>query len=312
MDVSFAAYERCMLCPRRCGARRTDGRAGVCGCTSALRVARAALHFWEEPPISGESGSGAIFFSGCPLRCIFCQNEKISHEGYGIEVTAERLATMMIELQAQGALNINLVTPLHFAPHLCVAIDLARADGLTLPIVCNTSGYETAELVHAMADRIDVWLTDFKYASSAVARRLSAAADYPQMASDALDAMLASLRRQGGRALNEDGTMLRGIIVRHLVLPGHVGDSMAVVDRVWEIAGNEVDLSIMNQYTPNKRCRSLSGPLAHGLDEDEYDLVVCRADEVGFQNIWWQEGGTVSESFVPDFDATGVLSTARR
>ena len=312
MDVSFAAYERCMLCPRRCGARRTDGRAGVCGCTSALRVARAALHFWEEPPISGESGSGAIFFSGCPLRCIFCQNEKISHEGYGIEVTAERLATMMIELQAQGALNINLVTPLHFAPHLCVAIDLARADGLTLPIVCNTSGYETAELVHAMADRIDVWLTDFKYASSAVARRLSAAADYPQVASDALDAMLASLRRQGGRALNEDGTMLRGIIVRHLVLPGHVGDSMAVVDRVWEIAGNEVDLSIMNQYTPNKRCRSLSGPLAHGLDEDEYDLVVCRADEVGFQNIWWQEGGTVSESFVPDFDATGVLSTARR
>ncbi|MBR3314754.1 MAG: radical SAM protein [Atopobiaceae bacterium] len=312
MDVSFAAYERCMLCPRRCGARRTDGRAGVCGCTSALRVARAALHFWEEPPISGESGSGAIFFSGCPLRCIFCQNEKISHEGYGIEVTAERLATMMIELQAQGALNINLVTPLHFAPHLCVAIDLARADGLTLPIVCNTSGYETAELVHAIADRIDVWLTDFKYASSAVARRLSAAADYPQVASDALDAMLASLRRQGGRALNEDGTMLRGIIVRHLVLPGHVGDSIAVVDRVWEIAGNEVDLSIMNQYTPNKRCRSLSGPLAHGLDEDEYDLVVCRADEVGFQNIWWQEGGTVSESFVPDFDATGVLSTARR
>ena len=310
MSVSFAAYEHCTLCPRRCGASRAKGMTGVCGCTSTLRVARAALHFWEEPPISGESGSGAIFFSGCPLRCIFCQNERISHKGYGIEVTTRRLAEMMLELQAQGALNINLVTPLHYAPHVCAAIDLARADGLTLPIVCNTSGYENAELVRAMANRVDIWLTDFKYASSSVARKLSAAADYPQVASEALASMLASLRRQGGRALDEDGAMTRGIIVRHLVLPGHIDDSIDVINRVWELAGNEVDLSVMNQYTPNKRCRSRSGPLAHGLNEDEYDLVVCRADEVGFQNIWWQEGGTVSESFVPDFDATGVLSPA--
>ena len=307
MELSLNAYDTCTLCPRRCGAKRLAGNRGICGCDASLRIARAALHFWEEPPVSGEAGSGAIFFSGCPLRCIFCQNETISHQGFGIEVDTDRLAQMMLELQDQGALNINLVTPFHYAPHVRAAIMLARERGLSLPMVCNTSGYENAHLVRAMADVIDVWLTDFKYHSDDLASKLSGARDYPEVATAALREMLVSLKARGGRKLSPDGAMLQGIIVRHLVLPEHADDSCKVVEDLWELAGNDVDISIMNQYTPNERCRSLAGPLSHGITEDEYDLVVCHADEVGFENIWWQEGGTVSESFVPAFDATGVL-----
>ena len=301
------AYEACRLCPRRCGARRAAGVPGRCGMSSELRVARSALHLWEEPPISGEAGSGAIFFSGCPLRCVFCQNHEISSEGFGLPVTTARLAEMMLELQGQGALNINLVTPLHFAPHVRDAVGMAREAGLALPIVCNTSGYELAEVVRSLADVVDVWLTDFKYADGALAGTLSAAPDYPEVAAEALAAMVDSVRAAGGRSLGEDGSMRRGVIVRHLVLPGHADDSCAVLDRVWEIAGNEADLSVMNQYTPNEACRRAGGALSHGVSEEEYEIVLCHADDLGFERIWWQEGGTVSESFVPAFDATGVV-----
>lgn len=306
MDLDFNAYVQCELCPRRCHARRQEGRAGLCGTSATLRVARSALHFWEEPPISGESGSGAIFFAGCPLRCVFCQNHEISQEGFGLEVTTPRLAQMMLELEAQGALNINLVTPLHFAPHVREAVRLARRAGLALPIVCNTSGYERREVVEAMSDVVDIWLTDFKYASPEISGSLSAVADYPQVAEEGLRAMLASLRRAGGRKMAEDGRMLRGIIVRHLVLPSHVEDSLSVLGKVWEICGNEVDLSVMNQYTPNEACIKAGGPLSGPLDPDDYELVLDYADALGFEHMWWQQGGTVSESFVPAFDATGV------
>lgn len=304
------AYTNCNLCPRQCGARRTDGKAGACGCDARLRVARSALHYWEEPPISGEAGSGAIFFSGCPLKCVFCQNHQISHEGTGVEVGTDRLAHMMLELEQQGALNINLVTPMHYAPHIIEATKRARAMGLSLPLVCNTSGYELDSLVKAFDGIIDIWLTDFKYASAAVARELSGAGDYPTVAKSALQEMLSSLRRHGGRHLDEDGTMLRGIVVRHLVLPAHVEDSCAVLDTVWNMCGNEVDLSIMNQYTPNESCRNAGGPLSHSLSDEEYEMVLCHADDLGFEHLWWQQGGTVSESFVPAFDATGVLEPA--
>ncbi|WP_417118663.1 radical SAM protein [Olsenella phocaeensis] len=306
MEFSSEAYASCELCPRRCHASRAAGRPGFCGASSTLRVARSALHFWEEPPISGEAGSGAIFFTGCPLRCVFCQNHQISQEGFGLEVTTPRLAQMMLELQAQGALNVNLVTPLHFAPQVREAVGLARAAGMALPVVCNTSGYELASVVEGMSDVVDVWLTDFKYASSELARSLSGAPDYPEVALSALEAMLRSLRAHGGRAEGPDGRMLRGIVVRHLVMPGHVDDSLAVLDRVWQACGNEVDLSVMNQYTPNERCRSMGGDLARSLGDDEYEAVLDHADELGFERLWWQQGGTVSESFVPGFDATGV------
>lgn len=307
MITTMEAYEACELCPRRCHARRLSGKAGVCGATASLRLARGALHLWEEPPISGERGSGAIFFTGCPLRCVFCQNHEISHEGFGLEVSTARLAQIMLELQDQQALNINLVTPLHYAPHVREAVTLARKAGLRLPIVCNTSGYERAEVIRAIADIVDIWLTDFKYASPALAGALSAAPDYPEVAAEALRAMLDSLRQAGGSLVDEEGAMQRGIIVRHLVLPGHVDDSLEVLARIWEICGNEVDLSVMNQYTPNEVCRAAGGDLARALDEDEYETVLDYADALGFERMWWQQGGTVSESFVPAFDATGVL-----
>lgn len=304
--VRPGAYDACELCPRRCGVARSAGRRGRCGMDAELRVARSALHFWEEPPVSGDAGSGAIFFSGCPLGCVFCQNHEISSGGFGLVVTTARLAEMMLELQAAGALNVNLVTPLHFAPHVREAVLLARDAGLGIPVVCNTSGYERAEVVRELADVVDAWLTDFKYASPALAGELSGAPDYPEVASEALLAMVEGVRARGGSALGEDGRMLRGVIVRHLVLPGHADDSCAVLDRVWELAGNKVDLSVMNQYTPNERCRRAGGELARAVTDEEYEIVLCHADDLGFERIWWQEGGTVSESFVPAFDATGV------
>lgn len=214
---------------------------------------------------------------------------------------------MMLELEEQGALNINLVTPLHYAPHVREAIVEAQSAGLSLPILCNTSGYELGQLVDAMADLIDIWLVDAKYASPALADELSLARDYPSVAQHALGRMLCSLRERGGRILREDGTMTQGVMVRHLVLPGHVDDSFAVLDQVWELCHNEVDLSVMNQYTPNKRCMHAGGPLSAPLDVDDYEIVLCHADELGFEHLWWQQGGTVSESFVPAFDATGVM-----
>ena len=304
--LDYTAYDRCELCPRRCHARRSEGHAGLCGTTAELRVARAALHYWEEPPVSGESGSGAIFFTGCPLRCVFCQNHEISQEGFGLPVSVGRLAQMMLELRDQGALNINLVTPLHYAPHVAQAVRMARDAGLDLPIVCNTSGYETLEAVRAMEGVVDVWLTDYKYASSRLAGALSKEPDYPEVAGAALAEMLRQLRAAGGRAEGPDGRMTRGIIVRHLVLPGHADDSCAVLDRVWKLAGNEVDISVMNQYTPNAACRLAGGDLARGVTDDEYEYVLDHSDDLGFERLWWQQGGTVSESFVPAFDATGV------
>ena len=275
---------------------------------AAPRVARSALHFWEEPPVSGETGSGAIFFSGCTLKCVFCQNAEISDGGFGLEVTPARVAAMMLELQEQGANNINLVTALHFAPTVRSAVLAAREAGLSIPVVCNTGGYERAEVVRAMADVVDVWLPDFKYADGSLAGRLSAARDYPRVAAESLAAMMEAVRAAGGRAMDENGIMQRGVIVRHLVLPGHADDSCAVLDRVWQICGNDADLSVMNQYTPNERCRRDGGELSRAVTDEEYEIVLCHADDLGFENIWWQEGGTVSESFVPAFDATGVLA----
>ena len=306
MDLDLTSYSSCELCPRRCKARRDAGDLGVCRSCDHVRIARAALHYWEEPPISGDVGSGAIFFSGCPLRCIFCQNHEISHGNAGTVVSVRRLARIMLELQEQGAANVNLVTPLHFAPHVFEAIKMARSHGLRIPTVCNTSGYERADVVRAMAEVIDIWLTDFKYATNDVARKLSGARDYPEVAHDALSAMAAGVNDRGGRAMSQDGLMQRGVIVRNLVLPGFVDESFRVLDEVWELCGDTVDMSVMSQYTPNERCLAKGGPLARKLSQEEYDLAVCHADDLGFSHIWWQDGDTADESFIPPFDETGV------
>lgn len=299
----------CELCPRRCRADRAAGECGVCGATDTLRLARAALHFWEEPPISGEAGSGTVFFSGCPLKCVYCQNHEISTGNFGIDVPPERLAQIMLELQDQGALNINLVTATHYAHLLPEAIASARARGLAIPIVYNTSGYERVEAVRELDDLVDIWLTDFKYADAGLGRALSHVPDYPSVAQGALIEMVRQLERHGGGAARADGTWTRGIIVRHLVLPGHAEDSCRVLDLIWDAVG-DVPISVMNQYTPNAAMRAAGGELARAVTREEYECVLDHADDLGFTQMFWQEGGAVDESFTPPFDTTGVLERA--
>lgn len=307
--LSTQALGSCELCPRRCGADRAHGARGVCGAADTLKIARAALHMWEEPPISGERGSGTIFFSGCPLKCVYCQNHEISTGCFGIEVPPARLVQIMLELQDQGALNINLVTATHYAHLLPQAIAAAREQGLEVPIVYNTSGYERVEAVRELGDLVDVWLVDAKYADAALGRALSHVPDYPRVASDALVEMAAQIGRRGGASWSDEGLLERGMIVRHLVIPGHADDSLRVLDRVWELVG-DVPISVMNQYTPNAAMRERGGDLARAVTEEEYELVLDHADELGFSTMYWQEGGAVDESFTPAFDTTGVLESA--
>lgn len=307
--LETASLGHCELCPRRCGANRAAGARGVCGADNSLKIARAALHYWEEPPISGERGSGTIFFSGCPLKCVYCQNHEISTGGFGIEVAPGRLAEIMLELQEQGAHNINLVTATHYAHLLPTAIGEARRRGLSIPIVYNTSGYEREEAVAELAELVDVWLVDYKYADADLGRALSHVVDYPETAARALSRMCAAVAARGGELVDADGMMQRGVIVRHLVLPGHADDSCRVLDRIWDVAG-DVPISVMNQYTPNERMRESGGELSRAVTEDEYEFVLDHADDVGFTQMFWQEGGAVDESFTPAFDTTGVLRSA--
>lgn len=264
---------------------------------------------WEEPPISGVRGSGTIFMSGCPLKCIYCQNHEISTGNFGLEITVERLIQIMLELEAQGAHNINLVTATHYAHLIPSAVAQARARGLSIPIVYNTSGYELTQAIAELGDTVDVWLTDFKYASAALGRELSHVPDYPQRAAAALAQMCAEVDRRGDELIDEDGLMQRGVIVRHLVLPGHADDSCAVLDRIHDIAG-DVPVSVMNQYTPNAAMRARGGELARAVTDEEYEYVLDHADDLGFTTMFWQEGGAVDESFTPAFDTTGILRAA--
>ena len=284
------------------------GQVGACGAGPSLTIARAALHFWEEPPISGEAGSGTIFFSGCPLKCVFCQNHEISTDVFGLEVPASRLVQIMLELQEQGANNINLVTATHWAHLLPQAITEARRAGLCIPIVYNTSGYELPEAVRELGDLVDVWLTDFKYADPALGKAFSRVSDYPAVATAALEQMALELDRRGG-ILVENDLVKRGIIVRHLVLPGHADDSLRALDLIWNTVG-DVPVSVMNQYTPNAQMRRLGGDLARAVTQEEYERVLDHADDLGFTHMFWQEGGAVDESFTPAFDTTGVLTPA--
>lgn len=313
---------QCELCPRRCGVDRSLGERGFCGAPDALYVARSALHFWEEPPISGERGSGTIFFTYCPLRCSYCQNASLALGAHGREVTCEDLVAMMLDLQQQGALNINCVTPTHYAPAIREALRQARAAGLALPSVWNTSGYETVEAIEANQDVVDIYLTDFKYASSARAQAYSGAPDYVDVAIAALDAMVATVGETSYDEVDDMPRMLRGVIVRHLLLPGGLEDSKAVVRLIHERYGSAVCLSLMNQYTPLlaslaqegdvRACKVLAKhpELGEGTRDEDYERLLDYADTLGVEDYFWQEGGTDSESFIPSFDFTGVITTA--
>lgn len=302
--------EQCMICPRACGANRAAGQIGVCGADDRLMVARAALHFWEEPPVSGESGSGTIFFSHCPLHCVYCQNASIAAGEAGAEVTLDRLVQMMLELQAQGALNINFVTPTHYTPWIVPAVAAARKQGLKLPIVWNTSGYETVETVRNLADTVDVWLVDFKYAAGETAAAYSHAPDYPEIAIAAIDEMLAISGEPQYDEFDGQERMTKGVIIRHLLLPGHVEESALAVSLLHERYDQRARLSIMNQYTPvispDSPAAMRYPNLLERVDDEYYDALLDFADELGVQDYFWQDGPADLESFIPAFDLTGV------
>ena len=304
MPTSFDIPSRCALCPRRCGADRAAGQAGCCGAAGTLKVARAALHFWEEPCISGTRGSGTVFFSGCALKCCYCQNYPISAESFGREITVERLAEIFLELQGQGAHNINLVTPGQWQPWIIAALDKARADGLRLPIVCNTGGYETAESVARWQGYIDIWLADLKYVSPALSAQLSAAPDYFAAAKTAIEAMMA----QAGRPVcDAEGMMQRGVILRHLALPGHIDDSFAVLDQM--AAWNDADPgcfipSLMSQYTPFYKAKEAG--IGRRITTYEYRRVVNYAVDKGLAAGYMQQRSSAKEEYTPAFDLSGV------
>lgn len=317
------ALSTCDLCPRLCGADRAAGKRGACGADGRLMVARAALHFWEEPPISGSRGSGTVFFAHCPLRCVYCQNAVIAAGEAGAEVSVERLGEMCLELQEQGALNVNFVTPTHYAPEARAAVAWARERGLALPVVWNTSGYETVAAVRANEGTVDAYLTDFKYADAELARRYSHAPDYPEVALAALEAMVEEAGRPTFDEVDGEPRLTGGVVVRHLMLPGALEDSKRVVRLVHERFGDAVLLSLMNQYTPVLADAAKAGDaraaatldrcpeLAERVSDDEYELLLDYADELGVEDYFWQQGGAAEDSFIPAFDLSGVWEPDR-
>lgn len=293
---------QCVLCPRGCRSDRAYGGIGFCGETNTVRLARAALHMWEEPCISGEAGSGTVFFTGCVLRCVFCQNNKIADGTVGKEVSIERLAQIFLELQDKGANNINLVTPTHFVPQIVKALELSKKEGLVLPIVYNTGSYETVDTIKQLDGLVDIYLPDLKYFSGEISRKYSFAEDYFNVASKAIGEMFS----QVGTPVFENGLMKKGVIVRHLVLPNQVDDSKSVIRHLYETYGDNIFISIMNQYTPMDGIGEKYPELARTVTVDEYDEVVDYAIEIGVENGFIQEGETAKDSFIPDFDLEGV------
>ena len=296
---------KCDLCPRKCLTDRAKGEKGICGQTDKLKVARAALHFWEEPCISGEAGSGAVFFSGCPLHCVFCQNENIANGTVGKEISVERLAEIFLELQEKGANNINLVTPGRFVPQITKALDQAKQEGLKLPIVYNTSSYETVETIKRLEGYVDIYLPDFKYMSSVLSRKYSHAPDYAKVAKEAIAEMVRQTKEAQFVDGDEDNLILKGTIVRHLMLPGCMEDSKRILKYLHETYGNTIYISIMNQFTPLSNLEKYP-ELNRKITVEEYDALVDYAIDIGIENGFIQEGDTAEESFIPAFDCEGV------
>lgn len=293
-------YKKCTLCPRRCGADRTKVR-GRCGQTATLYAARASLYMWEEPCISGKNGSGTVFFSGCPLGCVYCQNSDIASSRAGVPIDANRLAEIFLEMQDRGAHNINLVTPTHFAPHIIRALDMASE--LKIPVLYNTSGYETVETLRMLDGYVDIYLPDFKYMDARIAEKYSCAPDYPETAKAALAEMV---RQTDACEFDADGILRRGTIVRHLVLPGYTQNSRDVIEYLYNTYGNDIYMSIMSQYTPMPRAADYP-EINRRVTDEEYDALVDFAAGIGVENAFVQEGEAASESFIPAFDGEGII-----
>lgn len=308
MQTQKTSYASCTLCPRACHVDRTAGQKGRCHVDARIRVARAALHMWEEPCLSGRSGSGAVFFSGCALGCIFCQNREIASGKAGLVISEARLAEIFLELQEKGANNINLVTAGHYVPQVIRALACAKSQGLRIPIVYNSSGYEKAETLRQLEGLIDIYLPDLKYLTPELAAAYSHAPDYPQYAMEAIAEMV----RQQPQAefMPENRTeaspiMRRGVIVRHLLLPGHVREAKKVVGYLHETYGDQIYISMMNQYTPMSE-KFAAPNLNRRVTKREYERLLDYAAEIGVENGFYQEGATADESFIPEFDYEGV------
>ena len=295
-------YENCLLCPRKCGINRRTGQTGVCGVSSEIKVARAALHYWEEPCISGKRGSGAVFFSGCSLHCVFCQNREISDGKEGKVISKERLSDIFMELAGKGANNINLVTPGQYIPDIVWAVNDAKSRGMKLPIIYNTSGYENVTELKLLEGIVDVYLPDFKYMDSTLSARYSRAKDYPSVAKQALSEMV----RQQPDVVIDDATGLiqKGVIVRQLLLPGHVNYAKAVLKYLYDTYHDHVYISMMSQFTPI--ALKDYPEINRTVTKREYERLVNYALEIGITNAFIQEGDVAKDSFIPAFDCEGV------
>lgn len=295
-------YENCLLCPRKCGINRSTGQTGVCGVSSEIKVARAALHYWEEPCISGKRGSGAVFFSGCSLHCVFCQNREISDGKEGKVISKERLSDIFMEFADKGANNINLVTPGQYIPDIVWAVNDAKSRGMKLPIIYNTSGYENVTELKLLEGIVDVYLPDFKYMDSTLSARYSRAKDYPSIAKQALSEMV----RQQPDVVIDDATGLiqKGVIVRQLLLPGHVNDAKAVLKYLYDTYHDHVYISMMSQFTPI--ALKDYPEINRTVTRREYERLVDYALEIGITNAFIQEGDVAKDSFIPAFDCEGV------
>lgn len=295
-------YENCLLCPRKCGINRAAGQTGVCGVSAEIRVARAALHYWEEPCISGEKGSGAVFFSGCSLHCVFCQNREISDGKAGKIISKERLRDIFLELKAKGANNINLVTPGQYIPDIVWAVRDARRYGMELPIVYNTSGYENADELKQLEGIVDVYLPDFKYMDSALSAKYSRAKDYPSVAKQAISEMV---RQQPGVVIDDaTGLIQKGVIVRQLLLPGHVNDAKVILKYLHDTYQDSIYISMMSQFTPI--ALKDYPEINRTVTRREYERLIDYAIKIGITNAFIQEGNVAKDSFIPAFDCEGV------
>lgn len=294
-------YNICKLCPRECKVDRTKGEEGFCRVNDKLKVARASLHYWEEPCISGEKGSGTVFFSGCNLGCVYCQNRKISNGSIGKEITTEKLAEIFLNLQKQGAENINLVTGTHFIPSVVSALKTAKLNELAIPVVYNSGGYESVESLKLLDGVVDIYMPDFKYMSSKLSKKYSYAENYPEIVKKAIFEMV---RQQPECVFDDNGMMKKGVLVRHLVLPEQKEDSKEIIKYLKYTYENQIYMSIMSQYTPVSMEKYPE--LNRKLTWEEYDEVLDYAVSIGVENAFIQEEDVASESFIPDFDLQGV------
>ena len=292
--------KNCCLCPRKCGINRYEQK-GFCGANNKLKIAHYSLHMWEEPVISGDTGSGTIFFSNCNMKCMYCQNKKISLYGYGKYTSLKRLEEIMMELQDKGANNINLVTPTHYVPQIAKVLKRIKNKSLNIPVVYNTSSYENVGTLMMMNNLVDIYLADLKYYDDELALKYSFCTDYFETATMAIDEMF---RQVGGLQISEDGLLKKGVIVRVLILPGHIEDAKNIINYLYKTFGDSIIISIMNQFTPVNKCKYDN--LNRKVTDDEYNEVIDFAAELGIVNAFVQEGDAAEESFIPDFDKNNI------